>query len=122
LRYVLDYKGAGFGALLSIPLTSAVIRSLYSNGQGGDIDPFGMTPETLEVVVRTSRFGKDMDDEVTVIQQDPFGGVIALETDRKLAHLLQLLGNLIRYRLRLARVRYGTNNEEIREGSYFPKV
>lgn len=96
--------------------------SLLSNGQCGNIDPLGMTPETLEIVVRTSRFRKDMDNEVPVIQQDPFGGVIALSADRQLAHLLQLLGNLVRYRVRLTRVRYGANDEKICEGSNFAKV
>lgn len=68
------------------------------------IDRFGVTPEALELVISPGGFGKDMDEEIAVIHQNPFGGIVALDADRKLAGLLQLLFDFVADGAALARI------------------
>jgi hypothetical protein len=63
-----------------------------------------------------------MDDEIAVIHQNPFGDIIAFNTERKLTHFLQLLGNCIRYGMRLARVGNGADDKKVCERSNFAKI
>jgi len=63
-----------------------------------------------------------VDQEVAVIEQDPFGRIIALYTDWKLAHVLEEFADLISYRLRLPLVCSGTDHEVVREGCDFTQI
>jgi hypothetical protein len=63
-----------------------------------------------------------MDDEVAVVDQDPFCGAVALAADGQFAGFLQLLSHFIGDRLRLARIGCGADYEIIGEGGYFPEV
>jgi hypothetical protein len=48
----------------------------------------GMPPQPFEVVERACRFGKDVHQEIAVIHEYPFAGVIALDAHGELARFL----------------------------------
>jgi hypothetical protein len=81
-----------------------------------------MTPKALKIIVRPSGFRKDMDNEISVVQQDPLRDIIAFGAERKLAQFLQLLGDFICYCVRLARVSDGADDEKLCKGSNFTKI
>ena len=81
-----------------------------------------MTPKTLEVIVRTGRFSEDMDDEVSIIHQDPLRSVIPFDTYWKLAYAFQLLADFIRDRLALSRICDRAQDEEVRKRRHFPEI
>ena len=63
-----------------------------------------------------------MDDEVAVVHQNPFGGIIAFHADRQFSRFLQLLSNFIGNRMALPCIGNGTDQEVIGERSDFSKV
>jgi hypothetical protein len=58
-----------------------------------------VTPEPFEFVIGAGGLGKDMYDEIAVVHQYPFGGIVSLNTDRKLPSLLQKPADLIADRM-----------------------
>ena len=81
-----------------------------------EIDLFGVAPEALEVVKISGVFVEDVYDEVAVIEQDPFGRIVALgANDAGVQLLLQLLGDLVGDRLHLPLVGAAGDNEKFGE-------
>jgi hypothetical protein len=54
-----------------------------------------------------------VDDEIAVIHQYPLGSVVALKTDRQLAHFLELFPDLVGDGMRLPRICNRADDEEI---------
>lgn len=52
------------------------------------LNGLAVPPQTFEIVVRAGAFRKDMDDDVTVIHEDPLGCLIAFDAYRELAYFL----------------------------------
>lgn len=69
------------------------------------VDRMGVAPQAFQVVISSGRFGKNMHNKVAVIHENPFGGIIAFDADRKLSGLLQLLFNFVANGVTVARVR-----------------
>ena len=63
-----------------------------------------------------------MNDEVTIVHKDPFGGFISFDADREFTHFFEPFLHLIRDRMCLARVRHRADNEEISEGGNVPEI
>lgn len=63
-----------------------------------------------------------MDDEISVVDQDPFGVVVAFKARREFALAFQALRDLIGNRLDLPRVGAGADQEVIGEGSCFADI
>lgn len=63
-----------------------------------------------------------MDQEVTVIHQDPIRLFVPFRADRKLAKRFKLAVNFVAYGLRLPRIAGRADNEEISEGCDLPEV
>lgn len=57
-----------------------------------------------------------MDDEISVVHQDPLCGVKAFYAHGELTHLFQPFRDFVRYCLSLSRIRYRTDDEVIGEG------
>ncbi len=74
-----------------------------------------MAPQAFQIVVAPCRLGKNVHDKVPVVHQNPFGGVIAFNAHRKLAHVLQLFLDLIADGMALAGIRNSTEDEEVGE-------
>lgn len=55
----------------------------------------GVPPEALQVIVRSCRLRENVDDEVAVIDQNPFGALITLDADRPPAGFFHAFSNLI---------------------------
>jgi hypothetical protein len=53
--------------------------------------------------------------KISVIHQDPFRGIVALDADRQFTHLFQLFLNFVTYRMALARIRNSTEDEKVGE-------
>lgn len=43
-------------------------------GRVGDVEALGVAPEAFEIVILAGAFAEDVDDEIAVIKQEPFGG------------------------------------------------
>ena len=63
-----------------------------------------------------------MNQKITVIDQHPLGVLVAFQARRNLADLFQLMGDLVRDRLDLARVRAGADDKIIGKGCGFANV
>lgn len=63
-----------------------------------------------------------MDDEVSIVHQNPLGRVIPFHTDRQFSRLFQLLSNFIGNRMALPCIGDGTDQEKISERSDFSKI
>ena len=63
-----------------------------------------------------------MDDEVSVVHQNPLRCIIAFHTDRQLSRLLQLLSNFIGNRVALPWIGNGTDQEVVSERGDFSKI
>lgn len=63
-----------------------------------------------------------MDDEVSIVHQNPFGCVIAFHTDRQLSSFLQLLSNFIGNGMALPCIGNGADQEVVGKGSDFSKI
>jgi hypothetical protein len=97
-------------------------KNTASGGRLGGIDGFGVTPEALEVIVRARGFREDVNDEIAVIHENPFSGVVAFDAVRQLAGLFQLFFDLVGDRVRLSWIRGGADDEEIGKRSDFAEV
>ena len=82
----------------------------------------GVAPETVEVVIGTGGLREDVDNKIAVIKKNPLRRVVAFGTEGQLTNRLQLLRNLVCYRMGLTRIRDGTDDEVIGEGSDFAEV
>jgi hypothetical protein len=75
-----------------------------------------VAPETLQAVILAGFGREDVDQQVAVIGQHPFGLVVTLDADGQLAGLLlQLEADFVADGLNLARVGAGRDDEEIGE-------
>lgn len=63
-----------------------------------------------------------MHDEIAIIHEDPFGGLIAFHVGRQLSDLFQTFADLVRDGVPLARVRNRADDEVIGKRRYFAKV
>ena len=81
-----------------------------------------MTPQPLEIVERARRLRKDMHQEIAVVHEYPFPGIVAFNTHGKLSHLFQSLLDFVGNRMRLTGIRDRANYKEIGEGSDFAKI
>ena len=82
----------------------------------------GVAPKTFEVVECAGFLGKDVDQVVAKVHEDPFGVGEPLDTNRILAAPLQLRADLFADGLNLARVGAGADDEEIGKRGDFAKV
>ena len=88
----------------------------------GDTDSRGRFTQPLQPVESPLLCRKDVDDEVNVVHQNPFGVGITFHTRRDVAVLLQLHLNLIGYRLVLPRIRAVANDQRIGEGGHVAQI
>lgn len=63
-----------------------------------------------------------MNEEVAVIEQDPFPGVVSFRADRQFAKFLELFADLVGDRLSLARIRRRADHEIVGERSNFAEI
>jgi hypothetical protein len=63
-----------------------------------------------------------MDDEVSIVHQNPLGCVVAFHTDRQFSRFLELLSNFIGNCVALPRIGNGTDQEVVCKGSDFSKI
>jgi hypothetical protein len=76
-------------------------------------------PQALQVVIAAGSIQKDVNDEVAVVHQDPFGVLVTLHTDRQITPLLQPEVNFVGDCLILADVGACTDDEMIGEAGDF---
>ena len=85
--------------------------------QFGGFEAFGGFPEALEFVVAAGLFGEDVDYEVYVIEQDPFGLAVAFRVCGVKAGALQAEFDFVGDGLDLARIGAAADNEVVGESS-----
>jgi len=73
----------------------------------------GVAPEALQVVILAGLFAKDVNQEVAVIQQNPFGVLIALHAIGTLPKFAKLRLHFVGNRLNLPRVGAAGNDEKV---------
>jgi hypothetical protein len=74
-----------------------------------------VAPEPFQVVVAPRILGENVHHEISVIHQDPFRGIVTLDADRQLTHLLQLFLDLIANGMALPGIRNSTEDEKVSE-------
>ena len=79
----------------------------------GDLDPFRVSPEAFETVEEARLAREDVDDEVEVVEQNPFGAVVAFDV-RRLDFGREPPSRRPRWRA-LPRVGAGRDHEEVGE-------
>jgi hypothetical protein len=55
----------------------------------------GVTPQALQIIVRTGGFGEDVDQKVAIVHEYPFSGIIAFDTGGKLPGRFQSFSDLV---------------------------
>lgn len=63
-----------------------------------------------------------MNQEIAIIHQDPFGGIVAFHTDGHFPGELELLVNFITHSMPLSRIRNRTDEKKISESSDRPEI
>ena len=88
----------------------------------GDLDAVRVAPQPLEAV-EDARLGREhVDDEIEVVEQNPFGAVVAFDVRRLDPLVGERFHHAVRDRAHLPRVRAGRDQEEIGEAGGFPQV
>ena len=87
-----------------------------------ELDGLRVAPEAFEVVILAGFFGKYVNQEVAVIEQHPFGVLVAFDALWALAQFAELRFDLVGDRLDLPGVRAATDDEKVGEGSDFAKI
>ena len=82
----------------------------------------GVTPQPLQVIVRARAFGKDVDQKIAVIHEDPLSRMVAFDADGPFTLFLQLFFDLVRDGLSLAGIGNGADDEEIGKRSDWPEI
>ena len=72
-----------------------------------------MTPEPIEIVIRSSRCRKDMNQNVSVIHQNPLSGVVTFDADWPFPYFLQSRFHFVADCLTLPRIADRADYEEI---------
>src|SRR6266571_126363 len=99
--------------LLSKNSFSLQSRSLRSNLIWRDVITLCFAPEPFEIVEASSFVIENVHDQITVIDQNPFRGLIAFDSRRGRAATLELLDDLIANCLDLPAISAGKDHKEI---------
>src|SRR3954453_473223 len=89
------------------------MKTARSGGFGRYLHPFGVPPKPLEILIAACAVQEHVDDQITVVLQNPFRIVIAFKAYRDVTPIFQLMVNLITDSLILAGVGAGADEEII---------
>src|SRR5262249_43063306 len=107
-------------ALCSLLLCGEGGGALFGNAPDGRFqvsrfEALGRLPETLEFIVPARLFGEDVDNEIDIVEQDPFRLTVAFRMRRIKTLALQTQFDFVRDRLDLAWIRPTAHDEIVRE-------
>ena len=83
---------------------------------------FGAPPQPLQIVIGTGALREDMDQEISVIHEDPLSCVVTLDTYRPFTPVLEHQLNFVAGCLTLADIRNRTDDKVISKGGYSLQV
>jgi hypothetical protein len=86
------------------------------------VDRFSVTPKAIEIVIGTGFLGKNVDQVVAIIRQNPFGIFEAFHADGVFSDIVKLAPDLFSDGLNLLWIATGGDDEEIGEGRDFAQI
>ena len=89
---------------------------------GRNRDAGSHAPETLEIVKTARILTENMNHEISVIHQNPVGGLVALSRDGLVAQQGELSADLVTDRVVLTGVGSRTNEEIVSKTGYFLNI
>src|SRR5205807_3269750 len=121
-RITSDNAIISFTILLSKNLLSFRSRILRSNLVRRDVVTLRLAPEPLKIVKPSRLLVEHVHHEIAVIDQNPFGGLIALNARGRRPAMFKLLDNLVANGLDLPPICAGKDHEKIGKGSDTPQI
>jgi len=124
---ILNFSVAAEMRLAARALAVGGVGFGFGGGAGraiiSDAEAFGIAPEAFEIVILAGAFAEDVDNEIAVIEQEPFGGAGFAFTMRKMtAVLVQALFNSLGDGAELRLALAGAEDEILGEGACLAQV
>ena len=90
--------------------------------KAGDLDDFGVAPQSIQIVIGARLFGENVDQVIAVIGQYPLGVIETFHAHRTLAAFVQLAADLFRDGLDLFWIAAGGDYKKIGERSDIAQI